>query len=429
MYKLVKGAILNPVSDRHCEFFAKGGLLLKKAGKKYQIKAYGKLVEVEKKIPRSAQVETLDHVKQFILPGLYDLHFHWVQEDVCLKNKANLLSWLSKYAWPAEHKFKQKAYSKKKASAFFKKLSAQGTVGGGCYSSLHGHALEHAMTHARGNFIIGNVLMTMNSPTYLSQTETNAKSLIKKFCQKYKERYAVTPRFAPTTSVEVMKFGSEQAKKHKCFIQTHLSETKAEIDYVKSIFSEFPGFDSRDTYTDIYRKSGVLGRRTIMGHGIYLGTSELRTLAKTKTAIAVCPTSNAPLEEGGLGSGICRVDKLNRYGVPWALGSDIGAGPYLSMFDVMDSFVKQHKLRGTPGIDAIMALYRSTLASAQILGVGKTHGNFKAGKAADFLVLQDLGISKSVSARTQLNSILGSCPKRKDYAHIVDKTFLAGVEL
>lgn len=325
-YKLVLGTLLNPLSDVKCEIFPRGAMLLKKIKKasghpQYEIIHMGKhsTTLYKRKIPWD-KVQVLDFGDDLIMPGLYDLHFHWVQEKVRLKGKASLLSWLKKYAWPNEAKFKNKTYARKMARRFFSQLSGFGTIGGGCYSSIHSHALTQAMKEVRGHFVIGNVLMTMNSPKYLGQSKKEAQKILQELASRYRSRYAITPRFAPTTHPEVMLFGAKLAKKYHCFIQTHLAETKEEIEYVLSIFKKFPEFKEVDSYTDIYKKVGLLGKRTIMGHGIYLSPSELKDLAKTQTAVAHCPSSNAPVKEGGLGSGLCDFRALEKYKVPWALG-------------------------------------------------------------------------------------------------------------
>src|SRR5690606_28816968 len=190
------------------------------------------------------------------------------------------------------------------AKKFSKELLSVGTLGGAVYASIHGHTVDHALESFVGDYVVGNVLMTMNSPKGLIQSKENALTLIESLSAKWGKKYAMTPRFAPTTHPDVMKAGAWLAKKRGSFIQTHLSETKAEIDYVLGLYKEQEGFEKTKTYTDIYKKCGVLGKKTIMGHGIHLSPAELKTLAQTKTAIAHCPTSNAPVKELGLGSGL-----------------------------------------------------------------------------------------------------------------------------
>ena len=166
------------------------------------------------------------------MPGFFDMHFHWVQDDVRGMPKDSLLEWLQKYTFPTEMKFAQKEFSQKKAKEFFKKLTATGTIGGACYSSIHESAIVAAMKEVKGDFVIGNVLMNMHSPEELTQSEDESINLTKKLIKRFGKKHCFTPRFAITTTPKVMKEGSRLADKAGCFKQTHLSETPAEIDFV-----------------------------------------------------------------------------------------------------------------------------------------------------------------------------------------------------
>ena len=216
------------------------------------------------------------------------------------------------------------------------------------------------------------------------------------------------------------------ARKNKSFIQTHLSETKNEIDYVLSIYKKLKGFEKVKSYTEIYEKTDILSSKTIMGHGIYLSDSELKTLAKTKTAIAHCPTSNAPVKELGLGSGLFDFNKTEKFKIRWALGSDIGGGPFLSMFDVMKSFVQQNKKKKN-GATYEKALYRATLAGAEILNLDKEAGNLNVGKWANFLVLPAPKIKKDETTESVLKLLLeDKKQQRTDLDFLVEHTFYKG---
>lgn len=409
--------ILNPISDTKCDYFAEGALVVKDD----KIIDVGALKTIVKKLNPKQRIYFHDYTDMVVIPAFFDMHFHWVQDDVRQMPKDNLLTWLKNYTWPYEAKFKNKNYSKKKAKQFFQKLARAGTLGGACYSSLHGNALEDAMKEVKGEFVIGNVLMTMNSPEYLTQSKKEAVDLVKKYSAKYKHRYAMTPRFAITADMDVMQAGSKLAKKNKSFMQTHLSETENEIEFVLSLFPQ------NKTYTDIYREAGMLGPKTIMGHGIYLNDNELKMLAKTKTAIAHCPTSNAPIKEKGLGSGLFNFEKAEKFKVRWALGSDIGGGPFLSMFDVMRSFVLQNS--GKKKATYTKALYRATLAGAELLNLGKSHGNLSRGKRANFLMIKK-PTGKIKNGEELLKKItLTHQSQREKYDYLIDFIFLNGEEL
>lgn len=420
-YTCILGNIINPINSKKCEYIKSGALLLKNG----KIIKKGKSNTILSDLPVGCEVIDFDDCA--IVPGFYDMHFHWVQDDVRLMPKDSLLEWLSKYTWPYEKKFSDKKYSKNRAQSFAKELVKEGTVGGAVYSSIHGHTVDDALKFFVGNYIVGNVLMTMNSPSYLSQTKRNALSLVKKLTQKYKNKYALTPRFAPTTHPSVMKEASKMAKKSRSFIQTHLSETQNEIDYVLSLYRNIEGIKNVKNYTDIYKKVGLLGPRTIMGHGIYLSDDELEVIQKTKTAIAHCPTSNAPIREKGLGSGLFNFKKVSKMNIPWALGSDIGGGPFLSMFDVMRSFVDQNKKANVKGVSYKEALYRATLAGAEILGKGKSSGSLEEKKDATFLVLDVAPPNKGNSVEYYLEKIISRGLKtRSKYSEKIVARYIDG---
>jgi guanine deaminase len=423
MKKVVLAHILNPLSKGRCQFIQNGALILKFTKNKWVIDEIGKSSNLASKID-GVVIDLSDKV---IMPTFFDMHFHWVQDDVREMPKASLLEWLEKYTFPTEDKFKNRTYARKKAKSFFKKLISTGTLGGAVYSSIHEHALHYAMEEALGDFIIGNVQMTINSPKNLTQKSSEAIALTKKLSKKYREKYALTPRFAIATDPVTMKESAKIAKKNKSFIQTHLSENHGEIEFVNSLYkNEMKGFSHIKNYTDIYKKVGILGAKTIMGHGIHLSPQELKTLSLTNTAIAHCPTSNAPIKEKGLGSGLFDFKKVTRYKIQWALASDIGGGPFLSMFDVMRSFVDQNqkkKIKAT----YMEALYRSTLAGAEILNLAKSKGNLVKGKEANFLAVEAPKLTKNTSAEEVLAKIIKPYKKnRQVYDNLCTDVFYQG---
>lgn len=426
MKKVILANILNPISDKKCDFYANGALILKKRKTGYIVEKIGKASQLYKEFQNA---KIVDLGQRVIMPTFFDMHFHWVQDDVRIMPKANLLEWLDKYTFPTEHKFKSKAYAKKRAKEFFERIIRTGTMGGACYSSIHEHALNYAFDYAVGDYVIGNVLMTINSPKTLTQKPKEAIELGKKLSNKYKEKYALTPRFAIATDPLTMTVTAKAAKKNKSFIQTHLSETKNEIEFVKGIYKEIKGFERVQSYTDIYKKCHILGAKTIMGHGIHLDSKELDTLSKTKTSIAHCPTSNAPHREKGLGSGLFNFKLVEKNNIKWALGSDIGGGPFLSMLDVMRSFVMQNEKANVKGATFTKALYRSTIAGADILKLSKRKGNLSIGKEANFVSFDMPKFKKDEKITSELllkKIIMSKKSKRDQYDALAQDVFYLG---
>lgn len=436
LYKIILCDFINPISDRKAELVRNGAIVLKRGPLKqeqkplYKVEDFGLEKTVLRKYISKKSLEVVEMVGILAIPSFFDVHFHWVQDDVRLMPKDFLLEWLSKYTWPHEAKFKKVEFSKKKAKTFCQELLRVGTLGGACYGSIHDHTVDHALESFIGDFVVGNVLMTMNSPQFLIQSQENALKSVLGKAQKYGKEYAVTPRFAPTTHPEVMKKTASMARRYKCFIQSHLSENTGEIEYVLYLYKNIKKFMDVKSYTEIYDRCGVLGPKTIMGHGIYLNNKELSILKRTDTCIAHCPTSNAPVKDLGLGSGLFNFKKIERAGIRWALASDIGGGPFLSMFDVMRSFVKQNLKKSISEATYTKALYRSTQAGAQVLGLGKTHGNFLKGKQANMIFLESPIKRKGETAETLLKKIVEQkLNKRDEYSDLVLRTIYQGHEV
>lgn len=412
-YKAVRCQILSPINDVSCHFVKDALLLMQRQSAQHDwvFLWVGEFHRANLSgLPEDLVIEDRRHF--LALPGFIDLHFHWVQDEVRLMPKESLLDWLKNYTWPYEKKFESVEFSDAKAREFSLYLEKVGTVAGACYGSLHPHTVEHALSFFKGDFILGNALMTHESPEYLTHSEGDALKSVDDLSKSYRHRYALTPRFAPTVSPSLMKEASKLIQKRECFIQSHLSETQTECDYVVGLYrKKYPGFEKTQNYTEIYDRCGLLGPRSIMGHGIYLEDQELKRLAETQTVIAHCPTSNAPVEQQGLGSGLFDFQRAEKFGVRWGLGSDIGGGPYLSMFDVMDSFVKQNqhiKLKNP----FLKALNRATNESAKILNLPNL-GSLEPGKKATFLLLELDKDLRQIDCPDKLLSMIPN-PDRKE---------------
>lgn len=424
-YKVLRGRLLNPLSDTECQYFPDGVLI---GQKQNGTCAVLEIIESESAFEKYGwTAEEIPFNSGVILPPFIDLHFHWVQNDVRDDPKVSLLEWLERYTFPEEARFSDPDYAEVKAKEFWNHIYSVGTAGGLCYSSIHNEALDAAMRYAPPHFMIGGVLMTMNCPAFLRQSISEAANAVVYGAETYGSRYCVTPRFAPTTHPEVMKAGAAIANKYKLFQQSHLDETLAEIEWVLGIYEEFEGFEDVSTYTEIYERCNVLGPRTVMGHAIHLTEEELHLLAKTDTAIASCPTSNAPTEDRGLGSGLFNFEQVEAAGIRWALASDIGGGPYLSMLDVIDSFVRQNHEIGRFSATYTKALHRSTLAGAKIMQIDNRKGNFAKGKSFDCIQADCHDtLDTDATAETILPAIIEQAANRSQRDSLIQATVIEG---
>jgi guanine deaminase len=228
--------------------------------------------------------------------------------------------------------------------------------------------------------IAGTVMMDRNCPEDLRDTAASgyeeSQALIERWHNRDRLQYAITPRFAPTSTDEQLAAAGRLAGEHAdVFVQTHLAENDEEVAWVAELFP-----DSR-SYLDVYDRHGLLRKRSVLAHGIWLGDEDLKRLAQTGAAIAHCPSCNL-----FMGSGLFDLDKTTAAGVRVALGTDIGGGTTFSILHVMHEAYKVSQLLGK-NLSPLRAFYLATLAGAQALDLDDRIGNFLPGKEADFVVL------------------------------------------
>ncbi len=327
-------------------------------------------------LPAYESLGLFDLSQKLIIPALADIHFHWVQDSVCKAPKANLFQWLEKYTYPTEASFADRQFSLIKAQEFAQELIKVGTLYGATYGSVHGHSTEDFFaalpTGLRSNFIAGSMSMTRGEPNYLVETETESLEKTRKLINKFNKNYAFSPRFMPSVSSKFLAAATKLVQESSCWTQTHLAETQ----------------DPEESNIKPLETAQLLGPKTILGHCIYLSNNAWSSIAKSRSKIAHCPSSNAPIEELGLGSGLFDYERAEDEGIDWGLASDIGAGPYLSMLDVMQSFVHQHRRAGRSSATATKALYRASLKNTEILGLSRNEQDYIVLDASDLNLKQ-----------------------------------------
>jgi guanine deaminase len=347
---------------------------------------------------RYAHVPTTTYADRLIMPGFIDIHIHYSQHEMIAAYGEQLLEWLSKYVFPTERKFKDKAYAEQIATLFFDELLKQGTTTALVFATVHPESVDAFFEEAsRRNLrmISGKVLMDRNAPDYLIDTPETAyedsKRLIEKWHKNGRLLYAVTPRFAPTSSPEQLHIVAKLLQEFPdIYMQTHISENKKEVAWVAELFPESQG------YLDVYDRAGLVGEKSIFAHGIHLTDAEFERLSDAKSAIAFCPTSNL-----FLGSGLFKLAqaKSREYPVKVGFGTDVGAGTSFSILHTAHEAYKVAQLQGD-SLSAFKALYLATLGGATALSLDDKIGNFNLGKEADFIVL-DLKATTLMATRNQ----------------------------
>ncbi|MDB5589217.1 MAG: guaD [Devosia sp.] len=327
--------------------------------------------------------EVVDHRPHLILPGFIDTHLHYVQSQMIASYAGSLLEWLNDYTFVEEQKFSQQGHAGSVASAFYDELIRNGTTTAVAYCSSHPRSVDAYFTEAeKRNMLMvgGKVMMDRNAPEALCDTAQSSyddtKALIAHWHGRARGLYAISPRFAITSTPEQMEMARALVAEHpECYVQTHLSENDAEIKFSMELYP-----DAAD-YTGIYEDFGILGPKTLIGHCIHLNHRETRVLAETKSVAVFCPTSNL-----FLGSGLFDRERLAMAGVRIGIATDIGGGTSYSMLRTLDEGYKISQLRGQR-LTPFNSFYMMTLGNARALSLEGTIGTIAPGCAADLVVL------------------------------------------
>jgi guanine deaminase len=350
-----------------------------------------------------AEVETtgavvVDHRPNLIMPGFIDLHLHYVQSQMMAAYAGSLLEWLNTYTFIEEQKFSQQGHADAVAVEFYDALIRHGTTTAVAYCSSHPRSVDAFFAEAqRRNMLMvgGKVMMDRNAPEGLCDTAQSSyddtKALIARWHGRGRAQYAISPRFAITSTPEQMEAAQALVAEHpECYVQTHLSENDDEITYSMELYP-----DAKD-YTGIYEDFGLLGRKTLLGHSIHLNHRETSVLAETGSVAVFCPTSNL-----FLGSGLFDHDRLTQHGVRVGIATDIGGGTSVSMLRTLDEGYKVLQLRGQR-LNPFASFHMATRGNAEALGLEDTIGSIAPGRAADLIVL-DAGATPTM--RMRMNTV------------------------
>ncbi|MCF8365380.1 MAG: guanine deaminase [Bacteroidales bacterium] len=354
------------------------GLLIVKDG---FVENAGDFQTIFNKTAQSFEIENLG--KSIIMPGFIDTHVHSVQTKAIASFGKELLDWLDNYIFPAERKYEDPEYATFHTKFFLKNLLKNGTTTALVYPSVHEtstSALFDTAMDLNMRLIAGNTWMDRNAPGYLLENcEASYKlssQLIKKYHNRSRLKFAVTPRYAITSSPEALKLAASLFHEYDdLYLQTHISENRKEIEMVNH------SYPNHRNYLDVYDDFGMLTERTFLGHGIYLEDDELKRISKTGTKIVHCPTSNL-----FLGSGLFDYQKPLHNNIQVTLGSDVGGGTSFSMLQTLQDAYKISAIKGSP-MSPLLMFYLITLGAAKALGLENRIGNFDKGKEADFVVL------------------------------------------
>ena len=363
--------------EKSYEYFP-DGLLIVKNGK---ISALGAARDLLPTLP--PDLEVVQHRNSLILPGFIDCHVHYPQTEMVAAYGEQLLEWLEAYTFPTEREFSDPVKASRVADLFLDELLRNGTTTALAVATVHKTSVDAYFTAARTRrmrMICGKVLMDRNAPDYLTDTPESgyrdSRALIEQWHGTGRLMYAVTPRFAPTSSDEQLTGAGRLLKEHEgLYLHTHLAENRAEVAWVRELFPHCSG------YLDVYDRFGLLGRLSIFAHCIHLSDGEFQRLGASGSGIAFCPTSNL-----FLGSGLFSLAKAEAAGVKVGLATDTGAGTSFSLLQTINEAYKTQQLQNHR-LSPLKSYYLATLGGARALELDRHIGNFLPGKEADFVVL------------------------------------------
>ncbi len=374
-----RGRILHAVSTDplKVEYFDDGVLLVEN----------GKVVDLgpAEQFERAgfALARCLHEPDYLIVPGFIDTHVHSPQLDVIASYGEQLLDWLDKFTFPAEARYADETYAATSAVAFLNGLLEAGTTTAMVFATSHHRATDllfEAAHEKNMRLVGGKVLMDQNARHDLHDTAQggvrDSETLINKWHGTGRLGYAITPRFAGTSSIEQLTLAGQLHERYPdTWIQSHISENLDEIQWVTEVHPH------TDDYLDAYERYGLVNDRSVFAHCIHLTESERRRFSDKGAKVAFCPSSNL-----FLGSGLLDLAQLKGDRIDVSLASDVGGGTSLSMLRTLADAYKVCQMKGY-SLSAMEALAMVTLGNAQALHLDQYIGNFEKGKEADFVML------------------------------------------
>lgn len=370
----------NPFQQNHAlEVFSDGGLLIENG----RIAAKGDFLPLHRAHPAAAAV---DRRGGFLLPGFIDTHVHYPQGRVLGGLGASLLEWLTRYALPEEARMEKEGHAREVAGEFLHAIASHGTTTALVFGAHFAHATALLFEGAAASglrIVSGLVLSDRMLLPPLHQTPEAAyrdsKELIRRFHGKGLLSYAITPRFALSTSEGMLEVCQALMQEHPdARFQSHINENSREVTEVARLFPW------AQDYLAVYERFGLIHSRAVLAHNVHPTSEELARLADSRAAIAHCPCSNA-----SLGSGFFPMQRHLSAGVRFALGSDVGGGTGFGILkEGLQAYLLQRLYPAGFPLEPRHLLYLITRAGADALGMEAETGDFTAGKSADFVYLR-----------------------------------------
>ena len=332
--------------------------------------------------PPDASWRREDHRGRLVLPGFVDTHVHSPQLDVIASYGTELLDWLNTYTFPAERAWADPALAASGSARFLDALLAHGTTAAVVFPTVHkvsADALFAAAAERGMRLVAGKCLMDRHAPDGLRDdvagAERDCLELIERWHGHGRAAYALTVRFAPTsTPAQLAMAGRLAAADPTLYLQTHVAENRAEVAWVAELFPE------ARSYLEVYARAGLVHRRSVFAHGIWLDEHDRTLLRERQAQIAFCPSSNL-----FLGSGLFDWQENAEHGVAVTVGTDVGGGTSLSLLRTLADGYKVQALAGRK-VSAWAALHAATRGAARALDLDAEMGSLEPGRLADVCI-------------------------------------------
>lgn len=409
----------DPALSDHAYQWHEDGLLLVEGG---LVRAVGDHAALAAGLPPDTPVH--DYRGRLLMPGFIDTHIHYPQTDMIASPAAGLLPWLETYTFPTERKFADPQHAAEVADFFLDELLRCGTTTAMVYCTVHPASVEafFGASEARGmRMAAGKVMMDCHAPDYLCDDTDRGgaacEALIRKWHKCGRQMYAITPRFAATSTSAQLRLAGELAAAYPdTFVQTHVAENRDEVAWVKSLYPE------ARSYLDVYEQHGLLRERAVYAHCIWLDDTDRARMAHTGAAAALCPTSNL-----FLGSGLFDFARADAMGMQLSIATDVGGGTSFSLLQAMNELHKVARMGGSH-LTALRMFYLATLGGARSMRLEGCIGSFGPGNEADFIVIDPQATPllqrRSAHADTLEERLLALAMLGDDRA--IEATYIAG---
>ena len=344
---------------------------------------------------RFAEVSVTHLAGRLIAPGFIDLHVHYPQSNVIGSPAAGLLPWLENYTFPEENRFVAPEYCAQAATFFIEELLRNGVTTALAFATSHPQSVDALLSQAQRRqlrLITGLCLMDRHAPPDLlnqarapgtdatEQSLLDSETLIQRWHGVDRLGYAITPRFAPTSTDAQLRGAGELAARYpEVWIQSHVAENAAEIAWARALFP------ASRSYLATYADFGLLRKRAIYAHCIHFDDDDRALMRSTGAAAAVSPTSNL-----FLGSGFFDYAGAERVGFQYGLASDVGGGTSFSPFHTMLAAYyvgREGQTKTGLSLSPQHLWWQHTAGAARALGLAGVVGNLQPGCEADFVVL------------------------------------------